>query len=136
VVPNPAEVRACRLYLEKVGCADHVAFEVGSSDEVLPGLAMSPLDLVLVDGAHAFPAPIIDWYYGAARLREGGVVILDDLQLRQVRLGLIEFLDADPRWEPVEAQDKWAAYRRLTAGDLREEWRDQAFLDAAQDTVS
>jgi hypothetical protein len=45
-----------------------------------------------------------------------------------VRLGLHEFLSADPRWECVEATPKWAAYRRLTAGHLREEWRDQPFL--------
>ena len=95
---------------------------------MLPRLTGPSLDLVLVDGGHGFPAPIVDWYYAASRLRQGGVVILDDLQLPQVRLGLHEFLAADPRWERVEATQKWAAYRRLTDGLLREEWREQAFL--------
>jgi predicted O-methyltransferase YrrM len=129
VVPKPAEVDACRAYLEARGLAEAVSFEVGWSDEVLPRLSGPPLDLVLVDGGHGFPAPILDWYYAAARLKEGGVVVLDDLQLPQVKLGLLEFLDADPRWERAESTDKWAAYRRLSAGPLREEWRDQAFLD-------
>jgi len=61
-----------------------------------------------------------------ARTRD--LVILDDLQLPQVRLGLHEFLVADPRWECVEETHKWGAYRRLGAGHLREEWRDQSFL--------
>jgi hypothetical protein len=131
VVPSPAEADACRRYLEERGHPDRVTFEVGWSDEVLPHLTGPALDLVLVDGGHGFPAPIVDWYYAASRLREGGVVILDDLQLPQVRLGLPEFLAADPRWESVEATSKWAAYRRLTAGSLREEWRSQTFLDDA-----
>jgi hypothetical protein len=129
VVPWPREAEACREYFEERGLPDRVTFEVGWSDEVLPRLTGPPLDLVLIDGGHGFPTPIIDWYYAAARLRQGGVVILDDLQLPQVRLGLMEFLDADPRWERAEATPKWAAYRRLTNGPLREEWRDQPFLE-------
>lgn len=129
VVPHAAEVDACRAYLEQRGHSANVAFELGWSDEVLPRLSGPPLDLVLIDGGHGFPAPIVDWYYAASRLREGGVVILDDLQLPQVRLGLSEFLEADPRWEHVESTQKWAAYRRLTAGLLREEWRQQPFLE-------
>ena len=128
VVPWPREAEACREYLRAHGYPDNVTFEVGFSDEVLPRLTLPPLDLVLIDGGHAFPAPIVDWYYAAARLRKGGVVILDDLQLPQVRLGLSEFLEADPRWERAGETPKWAAYRRLTDGPLREEWRDQPFL--------
>ena len=128
VVPWPREAEACREYLQEHGYPDNVKFEVGFSDEVLPRLTLPPLDLVLIDGGHAFPAPIVDWYYAASRLRQGGVVILDDLQLPQVRLGLSEFLEADPRWERAGETQKWAAYRRLTDGPLREEWRDQSFL--------
>jgi predicted O-methyltransferase YrrM len=128
VVPSAEEAERCREYLQERGRPDRVAFEVGWSDEVLPRLSGPPLDLVLVDGGHGFPAPILDWYYAASRLREGGLVILDDMQLPQVRLGLHEFLDSDPRWERVETTNKWAAYRRLTGGPLREEWRQQAFL--------
>ena len=72
VVPWPREADACREYLQQHGLPDHVTFEVGWSDEVLPRLSGPPLDLVLVDGGHGFPAPILDWYYAASRLREGG----------------------------------------------------------------
>lgn len=103
-------------------------FEIGPSDAVLPGLEPSALDLVFVDGSHAFPAPIIDWFYAAGRLREGGIVVLDDLQLAAVRLGLLEFLAKDPRWELIAHQDKWAAFVRHSSGPLREEWTEQRFL--------
>ncbi len=93
------------------------------------GWSRPPLDLVLIDGSHAFPAPIIDWFYGAGRLVEGGIVILDDLQLAAVRVGLLEFLAKDPRWELVAHSEKWAAFRRHSSGPLREEWTEQRFLE-------
>jgi hypothetical protein len=122
---------ACEMFPEREDALAAVGLpKVGDTTMRARLQSGPPLDLVLVDGGHGFPTPILDWYYGAGRLRQGGVVIVDDLQLRQVRLGLMEFLDADLRWERVESTGKWAAYRRLTTGNLREEWRDQAFLDA------
>jgi hypothetical protein len=106
-----------------------VRFEVGRSDNVLPALDAGPLDLVLVDGSHAFPLAIIDWYYAAGHLRAGGLVVLDDVQLTQVSLGLRRFLDRDPRWTSVAGTRKWAAYRRETEHSLSEEWLDQEFVD-------
>jgi hypothetical protein len=84
---------------------------------------------VFVDGGHGFPASIIDWYYAAGRLRDGGVVVLDDIQLASVRLGLFEFLDADPRWEPVAKTWKWAGIVRRGSGPLAEDWDAQPFLN-------
>ncbi|QEC46875.1 class I SAM-dependent methyltransferase [Baekduia soli] len=74
-----------------------MTFEIGMSDAVLPRLEPTELDLVFIDGGHAFPMAIIDWYYGAGRLCEGGIVVLDDVQLPSVRLGLFEALERDPR---------------------------------------
>jgi hypothetical protein len=107
----------------------HTTFEVGMSDEVLPRLEPTELDLVFVDGGHAFPMAIVDWYYTAGRLREGGIVVFDDIQLASVRLGLFEFIDADPRWTPIARTGKWAACVRHAAGSLREAWDDQPFID-------
>src|SRR4051812_41936803 len=63
VVPSAAEVRACRAYLQERGHGDRVSFQIGWSDEVLPRLHGPPLDLVFIDGGHAFPLPILDWYF-------------------------------------------------------------------------
>jgi hypothetical protein len=107
----------------------HLTFEVGPSDDVLPRLEPTDLDLALIDGSHAFPAAIIDWFYAAGRLRKGGVVVVDDVHLPAVTLGLFEFLARDPRWELIARTDKWAACLRQSSGPLREEWTDQPFLD-------
>ena len=100
----------------------------GGSDVVLPALAPDPLDLVLIDGCHAFPFPILDWFYAGRRLVRSGHVVVDDLQLPAPAM-LDRFLAADPRWTDVARGRRWVAYRRESEGDLREEWRAQPFLD-------
>lgn len=104
-----------------------VTFHVGDSARILPALDLADLDLVLIDGGHGFPFPVIDWYHGAGALRPGGLVVIDDLQLPAVAI-VSQFLDLDPRWSPVQRTDKWAAYRREAAGPLAEDWWQQPFL--------
>jgi Methyltransferase domain len=130
VVPNDHEEEVFRAWAaERDVDLGRVRFEIGLSDRVLPALEPTELDVVFVDGGHGFPASIIDWYYAAGRLRDGGVVVLDDIQLASVRLGLFEFLDADPRWEPVAKTWKWAAVARRGSGPLAEDWDAQPFLN-------
>jgi predicted O-methyltransferase YrrM len=104
---------------------DRLTLRLQFSSVALPTLT-SPFDLFFIDGAHSFPAPILDWFYGGQLLVKGGVLVVDDAQLPAVAL-LLEFLDADPRWEPVAGDDKWRAYRRLSEGSLVEEWVRQSF---------
>ncbi len=129
VVGWQAEIDLCIEYLESHGIPrENVSFVFGASDDVLPQLALEPIDLFLIDGGHGFPTPIIDWYYGGRWIRSGGVVVIDDLQLPPVRDWLVAFLDRDPRWAPVARTWKWAAYRRESEGLLRDEFTDQPFL--------
>src|SRR5438876_896203 len=130
VVPSQDEVDDCVAYCEEREIdSSKVSFEVGSSDEVLPELDESGFDLFLIDGLHGFPMPIIDWYYGASRLRAGGHVVLDDRHLAQVSVGLVRFMSRDPRWTRVGGRLKWAVFRRETGGSLTEEYIDQGFLE-------
>lgn len=101
----------------------------GFSDEILPTLPRTELDLVLIDGGHGFPTPIIDWYYGAGRLRKGGILVIDDIHLPAVRL-VLDFLNADPRWTSMESTKKWVAYQRASSGSLQEEHSKQTFWHA------
>jgi predicted O-methyltransferase YrrM len=129
VVHDQHEVDVLRAWaLERDVDLSRMTFAVGMSDAVLPGLEPTELDLAFVDGGHAFPMAIIDWYYAAGRLRDGGVVVFDDVQLASVRLGLFDFLQADPRWEPVAMTGKWAACVRHASGPLREAHDAQPFL--------
>lgn len=126
VTPGQEEVDRLRAH---AGAHDldltRVRFVVEGSFVALPGLAGDgELDLVLVDGGHGFPTPIVDWYYAAGRLREGGLCVLDDVHLPAVRV-VTDFLDADPRWERAAGDGKWIAYRRLTGGVLYDEFTAQ-----------
>lgn len=129
VVPDAAEVESVKAYAADRDIAfDHVSFEVGTSDDVLPGLQLDPIDVFLIDGGHGFPHPAIDWYYGGRFLRDGGIVVIDDVQLPAVHDHLVTVLDADPRWECLGGDWRWRAYRKLGDFPLGEEWTNQPHL--------
>jgi hypothetical protein len=129
VVPDAEQVQKTLDYCGENGIdTGKLRFEVAPSDQALPGLELPPLDAVLVDGNHGFPSPIIDWYYAGSRLRRGGLIVFDDIQLPHVQLGLLHFLDADPRWSRVAMTDKWVAYRKERDGPLYDRHVDQRFL--------
>ena len=77
--------------------ASSVRFIIRPSEVVLPSLPASPLDLVLVDGAHGFPYAILDWWYLAGRLRIGGTMLLDDAYVPPV-LAILDGLRKVPSW--------------------------------------
>jgi predicted O-methyltransferase YrrM len=79
-----------------------VTFHIGPSQEVLPRLEPRPLDLVLIDGAHGFPYPILDWWYLAPRLRVEGLLMLDDCYMPPVA-AVADFLRKQESWEVVAA---------------------------------
>jgi predicted O-methyltransferase YrrM len=95
---------------------DDLQFHIGSSHDQLPALPRDEVDLVFVDGGHGFPTPIIDTVYAGRRLRSGGLLVLDDMQLPAVEL-LARVLDADPQWSREAATWKWAAWTRVGDGE-------------------
>jgi predicted O-methyltransferase YrrM len=111
-------------------------FEVGSSHRTLPPLEAAGVerDIVLIDGSHAFPLPEVDWFYGAALLDRGGVLVVDDLQLPAVAV-LARFLEQDPRWEALAGSPKWQAWERRTSGTLSEDWTEQPFFRRRRDAL-
>jgi predicted O-methyltransferase YrrM len=130
---TPAQSEADRILAY---CSSHdiatssLTFEIGRSDEVLPRLASDDrLDVVLIDGGHGFPTPIIDWYYAASRLRSGGLLVCDDVALPAVA-HLCAFVDRDPRFSSHRRTGKWIAYTRVGDGDLGQDWFEQPFYAA------
>lgn len=99
------------------------------SQDVIHSLDIEPMDLVLIDGCHAFPAPYIDWYYTAEKVKKGGFVIVDDCQLVTGKV-LAEFLEAERgRWELRQWLGKTAVFQKITAEPVIEgyEWVDQPY---------
>ena len=129
VVPFGTQIARIKAWCEAAGISlERVTFHQGRSEDVLPSLETKPLDLVLIDGGHAFPIPFIDWHYGGRRLRPGGLLIVDDTQLWTGRV-LQGFLAAESDWELTENHPLRSAIFRRT-GDAEEipEWTDQPYV--------
>lgn len=129
VVPAAHEVERIRAW-----CADHdvatdrITFHVAPSEAILPTLEPTPLDLVLIDGGHAFPTPFIDWFYTAARLRVGGLLVVDDTNLWTGRV-LKEFLAAEPAWAlRQEFGLRAALFEKVDELLARTEWTEQPYV--------
>jgi predicted O-methyltransferase YrrM len=129
VVGSEQEATALSAYLTERGIvpARPLSFVLGPSQDRLIRLELPDgLDLMLIDGCHGFPMPVVDWFYGARWLKQGGVLVVDDIDLPGVKV-LTDFLDRDPRWVRLEPEG-FGAYRRESEGDLAEEWTEQGFL--------
>jgi hypothetical protein len=129
VTPYAAEFEAIRTYCAGVGIVTGGWQPVtASSLDWLPSATLPPLDLVLIDGAHAFPAPFVDWCYTAESLKVGGLMVVDDLQLVTPRI-LADFMRADQRWDEVRRDYRFAVYRKRVhpLSDERD-WLAQAWV--------
>jgi Methyltransferase domain len=117
VTPDPEEEerirRACR---ERRIDDSQLTFHIGRSQDVLPGLPERALDLVLVDGAHGFPYPVLDWWHLAPRLSEGGRMLLDDAYLPGVS-AVVDHVRSSDAWELEEP----VSFRTACIRKLRDE---------------
>ncbi len=115
VTPDAGEEQRIRAQADRFGIDhSHVRFELGPSHEVLPRLGARPLDLVLIDGAHGFPYPVLDWWYAAPHLRVGGRMLIDDAYMPPVA-ALVDALRAQPGWEIAESVGYRTVVVRKTA---------------------
>jgi predicted O-methyltransferase YrrM len=88
-------------------------------------------DMVLIDGDHAFPAPFIDFYYTADRLKKGGYVIVDDTQL--ITGGILKdfLLTEKGRWEKHVEIGKTVIFRKSVSTPVVRgiPWINQPFVN-------
>jgi hypothetical protein len=128
ISPDAGEHRRVLAYCAAQDIATAgLRFIAEPSDVALMGAWQpEPLDLVLVDGAHGFPFPALDWYLTAAHLRVGGLVVLDDAYLPSVHV-VVRFLRASTSWEQEPAIGyRTAAFRKVSA-ELSYDWIGSAF---------
>lgn len=103
VTPDTGEEERIRGRCSQLGVdASRVAFRIGPSHEVLARWEPRPLDVVLIDGAHGFPYPILDWWHVAPHVRVGGTVLLDDAYLPAVA-AIVDFAKTNDAWRVEDA---------------------------------
>lgn len=127
ISPDPGEHDRIAAYCDRIGISvSRVTFRAGPSDEVLPALGQEPaLDVAFIDGKHAFPHPVVDFHFVERRLAVGGVLVLDDVPIRAVRV-VYDFLSTASAWRAVGvADDRAAAFRKLEPAPADDDWRFQ-----------
>jgi predicted O-methyltransferase YrrM len=92
-----------------------VEFVIGPTQQTLPGHRFrEPLDLVLIDGPHAFPYPQLEYHSLYPHLARGALLVLDDIHIRAVN-DLFRFLRADPMFALERVVRRTAFFRRTDA---------------------
>jgi hypothetical protein len=92
-----------------------VEFVEGPTQRTIPHYRFGhPLDVIFIDGPHAYPFPEIEYYFTYPLLRAGGLLIIDDIQLPTIR-HLFNFLKADAMFSLIEVVRHTAFFRRTDA---------------------
>jgi hypothetical protein len=127
ISPVPDEHERIRAYCAAHGIpTDKLRFIADSSHTALMrDWTPEPLDVVLIDGAHGFPFPVLDWTYTAPHLRAGGRVLVDDAYQPAVNM-LVRYLRSDPAWElETVPGHRTPVFRKLRDEPLRADWDDR-----------
>lgn len=129
ITPEEDEIARILIYCHRHGIdLDEVEFINDRSDAALPGLQTRELDLVLIDGNHAFPTPFIDYHYASQHLRVGGHLIVDDVQLWTGRV-LRDFLVDEPEWQlHREFARRASCFTKVDAGGHSKWWGEQPYV--------
>lgn len=131
IAPDAELFQRILAYLEEkqVG-SDSLEFYTDLSENVLPKIAFrnaGTFDGVLLDGGHGWPTVFVDFCYLNMMLREGGIMILDDLQLHSVQ-ELFRQLLQQPEFEILEQINKIAIFRKKTSAPLLKDFGAQPYI--------
>ncbi len=129
ITPNKGEVGRIEAYCgQRQIPVLKINFVIEKSEYALPKLEASGLDLVLIDGRHAFPTPFIDWYYTAEKLKLGGLMIVDDTQLWTGSI-LRKFMLSEPEWRlDREFSRRASSFVKIKEGSHLKWWGGQPFV--------
>jgi predicted O-methyltransferase YrrM len=129
------EADKIRAYLDKIGVSnDKLTAVIGSTDKTLPSLVFpSPLAFAYIDGCHGYPFPALDWHYIDKQLRVGGIVGMDNAELRPVREHC-EFLEENGAYKlsGVVLESVFVRFYTKLTDQLRE-WVHQPYSVAKKD---
>ena len=129
VTPSATEIAAIRAEADVRGVdLAQTTFHCGFSQDVLPSLADDgELDVVFIDGGHGFPIPAVDFQYTAPRLKVGGALLLDDVDLWTGDM-IVQVLRRDPAWRFEGRLNGRTAVFRTVAPFAAHEWTQQPYV--------
>ena len=116
ITPVAAEEGAVRRACDERGIdSAALTFHIGLSHDVLARWQARPLDLVLIDGAHGFPYPILDWWFVAPHVRRSAGGSCSTTPTCRPVGAIVDFARASPAWELEEAVSfRTARIRKLS----------------------
>jgi hypothetical protein len=126
ITPDQTQAERIRRYCNEHGINEDITFIYDSSDVALASGRGIPevIDFVLIDGAHRFPFPILDWHFTQLRIPVGGIVTVDDYQMPSVRI-LHDFLLGEDEWELIKIFQVTSFFRRKSKVVNQSDWADQ-----------
>jgi len=108
-------------------CEEHFASpEEVADDELFKSSHDRSFDYIFLDGAHAFPYPIVDWHYSMNLLRVGGRMLVDDIPIPAVAC-IYQYMISDPSWKRLNIYDNRSALFELVAEPAPEDWTLQQY---------
>lgn len=129
ITPEADEFQRIEDYCKSQGIdTGRVRFIAEPSAHALPRLEPTPLDLVLIDGLHGFPTPFIDFFYTAGRLKIGGLLVIDDIQLQPCTY-MKDLLSEQPQWRcEADFSPRSIVFQKLEDGSEWCDWAAQPYV--------
>ncbi|HEX4115438.1 MAG TPA: class I SAM-dependent methyltransferase [Solirubrobacteraceae bacterium] len=116
ISPSATEHEAICAYCDAQGIDVGGLTFVAESSHTALARESEPIDIALIDGAHEFPYPVLDWFEIQSRLREGGMLLVDDSYMPAVNT-LVNYLRQSPDWEYIGAPGgRTTVFRKLRDG--------------------
>jgi hypothetical protein len=106
---------------------------VSLSETALPAIAAEatrdkkPIDFALLDGGHGWPTVFVDFCYTYAMLRQGGWMMIDDIQLHSVK-ELARFMMKAWQFELVSNLQKSLIFRKTTDQQMFGDFGGQPYI--------
>ena len=127
IVPSEDEVNKIKEYCRSNDIQlDRTEFIIDMSHNILPLIDKNNCDIILIDGAHGFPFPIVDWFFCADLLKNDGLIVVDDTDIISCYI-LLRFLLNDPHWEKIECSSNFGIFRKLGSHNYPGGWTGQPF---------
>ncbi|MDR0994246.1 MAG: class I SAM-dependent methyltransferase [Verrucomicrobiota bacterium] len=92
-----------------------VEFIEGPTQKTVPAYSFGPpLQMIMLDGPHGFPFPVLEYYSFYPHLASGGVLIVDDIDIPSI-YDMYQFLKKDAMFDLLEVVHTTAFFRRTDA---------------------